>query len=470
MRGKLNIKRLIFLSFVVIGLIMASMIVALYHQLSQISEDTAKVSLRTEMEQEALHIKYYTVQIQQFVTDAALTGDKDGLEESKRNLQNLNKSVEKIHKAKIGHGDLLDHLQNEAKNVFAVGEEMLKEYLQKGKSAGDFVMKRPQTGLDARSEILEKNIDELVLKLSEEEKQQRDQLELVELRLKQILILLAAVAALSMIIMFVFASRTLAETSFLFKALNNSGDQVAAVGDQIFGAAHGLTGAVTQTAASIQTTTASSEEISSIVKENARGAVQARDLSVSAQEKAKKGQGEVTELIESMMTISKGSRKMEEIINVIDDIAFQTNLLALNAAVESARAGEQGKGFAVVADAVRTLAQKSAASAKEISELIEKSVAEIDRGSKLAQSSGNTLKEIVIAVEKVTFINSEIATASQEQSSGIESINKAINELDVATQTNAASAEECAASSEQLASEAASLREMFLKMRVLLGV
>jgi methyl-accepting chemotaxis protein len=166
-----------------------------------------------------------------------------------------------------------------------------------------------------------------------------------------------------------------------------------------------------------------------------------------------------------MNEISESSKKIEEIITVIDDIAFQTNLLALNAAVEAARAGEQGKGFAVVADAVRSLAQRSSVSAKEISALIKESVEKIGAGYNVAKDSGESLNRIVTAVEKVTTLNVEIANASNEQSQGMSSINKSVLELDKLTQQNAASAEETAASSELLNSKAKQLHQQMLILK-----
>jgi methyl-accepting chemotaxis protein len=195
---------------------------------------------------------------------------------------------------------------------------------------------------------------------------------------------------------------------------------------------------------------ASLEELSSMVQMNSDNAKQAASLSLTSREAAEKGQKEMSILIDSMSKISQSSKKIEEIIHVIDDIAFQTNLLALNAAVEAARAGEQGKGFAVVAEAVRSLAQRSASAAKDITHLIKESVNQVSDGGRLAQNSGEVLNNIVTSVKKVSDLNNEIATASSEQTAGIQQISKAMNQLDHSSQSNAASAEKVADASAEI--------------------
>ncbi|RYZ67811.1 MAG: chemotaxis protein, partial [Proteobacteria bacterium] len=215
-------------------------------------------------------------------------------------------------------------------------------------------------------------------------------------------------------------------------------------------------------------TVASTEELSSMVKLNSDNAKQAAALAHTSCKSAEEGENEIQSLITSMTDISASSKKIEEIINVIEYITFQTNLLALNAAVEAARAGEQGKGFAVVAEAVRNLAQRSASAAKDITVLIKESVTKIERGSKVADSSGSVLKNIVTSVKKVSDLNSEIASASAEQANGISQITKAMNELDRATQQNASASEEVAASSEEMSSQAYSLRSLVTELMALI--
>ncbi|MHB1186614.1 MAG: methyl-accepting chemotaxis protein [Thiobacillus sp.] len=212
-------------------------------------------------------------------------------------------------------------------------------------------------------------------------------------------------------------------------------------------------------AASLEETASSMEELTSTVKQNAENARQANQLVGSTADVAVKGGRVVGQVVDTMASIKESSRKISDIIGVIDGIAFQTNILALNAAVEAARAGEQGRGFAVVAAEVRNLAQRSAGAAKEIKALIEDSVGKVDAGGKLVDEAGKTMDEIVSSVKRVTDIMSEIAAASQEQSSGIEQVNQAITQMDDVTQQNAALVEEAAAAAESLQDQAAKLAE-----------
>jgi methyl-accepting chemotaxis protein len=213
-------------------------------------------------------------------------------------------------------------------------------------------------------------------------------------------------------------------------------------------------------ASSLEETASSMEELTSTVKQNAENARQANQLVVSTADVAVKGGKVVGQVVDTMASIKESSRKIADIIGVIDGIAFQTNILALNAAVEAARAGEQGRGFAVVAAEVRNLAQRSAGAAKEIKALIEDSVGKVDAGGKLVDEAGKTMDEIVNSVKRVTDIMSEIAAASQEQSSGIEQVNQAVGQMDEMTQQNAALVEEAAAAAESLQDQAGKLSQV----------
>ena len=219
-------------------------------------------------------------------------------------------------------------------------------------------------------------------------------------------------------------------------------------------------------ASSLEETASSMEELTSTVKQNADNARQANQLATGAREQAEKGGDVVQRAVSAMSEINSSSKKIADIIGVIDEIAFQTNLLALNAAVEAARAGEQGRGFAVVAGEVRNLAQRSAGAAKEIKALIQDSVEKVSDGTKLVDQSGETLEEIVGAVKKVSDIIAEIAAASQEQSSGIEQVNKAVTQMDQVTQQNAALVEEAAAASESMDEQARGLSELITFFKI----
>ncbi len=215
-----------------------------------------------------------------------------------------------------------------------------------------------------------------------------------------------------------------------------------------------------QQAGSLEETASSMEELTSTVKSNADNARQANVLASTASEVAVRGGAVVSQVVTTMGTINEASRKIVDIISVIDGIAFQTNILALNAAVEAARAGEQGRGFAVVAGEVRSLAQRSAAAAKEIKTLIGDSVDQVDIGARLVEQAGATMDEVVTSVKRVSDIIGEIASASQEQTEGIEHISTAINQMDQVTQQNAALVELAAAASESLQHQAQHLSSL----------
>ena len=219
-------------------------------------------------------------------------------------------------------------------------------------------------------------------------------------------------------------------------------------------------------ASSLEQTASSMEQMTSSIKQTADNAGQANQLAIAAREQADKGGAVVTRAVKAMTEINDASKKIADIIGVIDEIAFQTNLLALNAAVEAARAGEQGRGFAVVATEVRNLAGRSATAAKEIKGLIQDSVKKVEEGSSLVSQSGQTLDQIVGAFKKVSDIIAEIAAASQEQSAGVEEVNKAVMQLDEMTQQNAALVEQATAASQSMAEQAHGLSDMMAHYRV----
>jgi len=264
------------------------------------------------------------------------------------------------------------------------------------------------------------------------------------------------------------------ETGQLMQALKDMNDSLARIVGEVRGGSDAISTASNQIASgnldlssrteqqagALEETASSMEELTSTVKQNADNAQQANQLAASASEIALKGGAVVSEVVQTMGSINASSKKIADIIGVIDSIAFQTNILALNAAVEAARAGEQGRGFAVVAAEVRSLAQRSAAAAKEITALIDDSVERVGAGAKLVDQAGATMDEVVASVKRVTDIIGEITYASQEQSTGIEQVNQAIKQMDDVTQQNAALVEQAAAAAQSMQDQAATLAKV----------
>ncbi|MET3136212.1 methyl-accepting chemotaxis protein [Undibacterium sp. GrIS 1.2] len=237
-------------------------------------------------------------------------------------------------------------------------------------------------------------------------------------------------------------------------------DMITAASTEIATGNLDLSSRTEQQASSLEETASSMEELTSTVKQNADNARQANQLAVSASEVAIQGGNVVSQVIHTMSDINDSSKKIVDIIGVIDSIAFQTNILALNAAVEADRAGEQGRGFAVVASEVRNLAQRSASAAKEIKSLIDNSVEKVEAGSKLVDQAGKTIQEIVESVKRVSDVVSEISAATQEQTAGIDQINIAITEIDETTQQNAALVEQAAAAAASMQDQAQNLLQV----------
>jgi methyl-accepting chemotaxis protein len=250
---------------------------------------------------------------------------------------------------------------------------------------------------------------------------------------------------------------TVANLKELVGQIKESTDTINTASEEIAAGNTDLSQRTEEQASSLEETASSMEELTSTVKQNAENAGQANRLAIGASDVAGKGGAVVHEVVHTMDSINESSRKIVDIISVIDGIAFQTNILALNAAVEAARAGEQGRGFAVVAGEVRNLAQRSAAAAKEIKTLIDNSVEKVEGGSKLVAQAGTTMDEIVTSIKRVTDIMSEITSASVEQSAGIEQVNLAITQMDEVTQQNAALVEQAAAAAESLEEQAQNL-------------
>lgn len=255
------------------------------------------------------------------------------------------------------------------------------------------------------------------------------------------------------------ANTTVENLSEIVTAIKQATDAISTASQEIAQGNQDLSGRTEEQASSLEETASSMEQLTGTVKQNADNARQANELAGNAQVVAEKGGAVVAQVVQTMGAIHKSSSKISDIIGVIDSIAFQTNILALNAAVEAARAGEQGRGFAVVATEVRSLAQRSAAAAKEIKGLISDSVEKVQSGTRLVDQAGHTMEDVVASIGRVAKIMNDIAAASHEQSSGIEQVSRAITQMDEVTQQNAALVEQAAAAAESLEEQARALTQ-----------
>ena len=262
------------------------------------------------------------------------------------------------------------------------------------------------------------------------------------------------------------SNSTVEQLTEVISRIKEAADTINTASKEIASGNTDLSQRTEEQASSLEETAASMEELTSTVKQNAENAKQANQLAAGASDIAMRGGEVVSKVVQTMSSISESSKKIVDIISVIDGIAFQTNILALNAAVEAARAGEQGRGFAVVASEVRNLAQRSAAAAKEIKTLINDSVDKVSVGTDLADKAGKTMDEVVNSVKRVTDIMAEISAASVEQSSGIEQVNQAITQMDDVTQQNAALVEQAAAAAESLEEQAQELSKLISTFRL----
>jgi hypothetical protein len=361
-----------------------------------------------------------------------------------------------------GENELYAPYKELNEKYLALNEQIIKDLKLGTKEANDRVFKQMRGGeWQNIGSVARKSFDkitdlytELGKKFNAEQKVERAQA-----RMWTGIIGGSSSVLLLFVLMFI-AQRLASSVGTISSKISEAGAQVTAAIEQLSAAGSSLSQSSTEAAASLEETVASLEEMTSMVNLNADNAKQAASLSTASRESAERGQNEIHVLVNSMSDISQSSRKIEEIINVIDDIAFQTNLLALNAAVEAARAGEQGKGFAVVAEAVRTLAQRSAEAAKDITGLIKDSVDKIERGTQVADKSGTVMSDIVTSVKKVSDLAAEISSGSGEQSTGIQQISKAMNQLDSSSQSNAASSEEIASTAEEISAQSMQMQKM----------
>ena len=448
-------------------------------------------------------------EVQQFLTDVSATHDRSGYKDAEESAKRFLNGAEKYKELFRNNHDeqnlgQVQTIEDSFNRFYNSGKVMAEAYINNGVEAGNLLMKGPDgvSGFDKDSEVIANQLAAFrASQVAEAHKNTAATVHNAETVI-YLMIVGGLVASLISAVIATWITRNIlgemggepayaaevvskiAEGNLSVEVMTRANDQTSllyalkTMRDRLAGIVGGVRSATDaigtaageiasgnadlssrteEQASSLEETASSMEELTSTVKQNAENARQANQLAASASDIAVKGGQAVNEVVHTMGSISASSKKIMDIISVIEGIAFQTNILALNAAVEAARAGEQGRGFAVVAAEVRNLAQRSAAAAKEITALIEDSVNKVDIGSKQVDRAGETMNEIVQAVKRVTDIMAEIAAASNEQSSGIEQVNQALIQMDEVTQQNAALVEEAAASAEAMRNQAEDL-------------
>ena len=502
MKNTFNLHKTALMLFIALLIVTSINIVTIVRLTSRLIHNQSELTTVSTAAYKANELRYHVAQIQQFLTDVSATGDRGAFEDAGAHYQSVQTLLDELTVLQPASKKVIETSRDSLKIFYDTGRQMAEVYITNGRESGNAMMKQPQTGFDARAETLINSLDDFIIPLQQYEVTLKNTVddEILKLRFNSTLTIILSAIGFMLILFFIGRQllkflggepiKTLEVANAIASGkLNNSivlkpGDsssvlasvstmqnnlrsliskiQISAVsistGAQEIAAGNtDLSQRTEQQASSLEETASSMEEMASTVKQNAENAKQANLMAAEASNVANKGGEVVSQVVITMSDINTSSKKIVDIISVIDSIAFQTNILALNAAVEAARAGEQGRGFAVVAAEVRSLALRSASAAKEIKQLIGDSVEKVAIGTKQVQQAGETMEEIVLAVKMVTDIVNEIASASQEQSAGIDQVNNAITQMDEVTQQNAALVEQAAAATAQLESKAQEL-------------
>ncbi len=507
-----GIRKQILISFAIVVLVYVAIFVMVGISLSHLTQDARRVDEKTLPRILVVDgMDLSRTQIQQFLTDVAATHDRDGYKEAEEYANRFRNGVETYRQMFRESNDennlkQLESIEANFNRFYTSGKAMAEAYITKGMDAGNLLMKGTSqvAGFDKDSETISTQLENFREQQIGEANENTARTVSNAQSTTNLMIIGGLVATLLAVFFGLWITRSImlqmggepayvaemvkrvaegdltvevktrvndsSSMLFTFKIMiqNISGlvteirgttDSITTSSREIAAGNADLSQRTEEQASSLEETASSMEELAATVKQNAENAKQANHLATNASDVAVKGGLAVNEVVHTMASISDSSKKIVDIIGVIEGVAFQTNILALNAAVEAARAGEQGRGFAVVAAEVRNLAQRSAAAAKEIKTLIGDSVDKVDIGAKQVDQAGATMTEIVTAVKRVTDIMAEITAASSEQSSGIEQVNQAIIQMDEVTQQNAALVEEAAAAAEAMQEQAGNLSE-----------
>jgi methyl-accepting chemotaxis protein len=469
----MNAIKKIYLGFGLMLVILLALSVSAVYQSTVASEQLRFLDVASERRQLADDMKLEVVQVQQFLSDISATrgakGFDDGLKFADEHAKLFHGLSDKLKNLFVGTKteEKIRGIDATFDNYHKFGSEMAAVYIKEGPDGGNKMMEK----FDPIAEAMTKTLEELVSSVNKDYEASMSSMQKSTDTSKLMGILSGIIGlVMGLAITFYITIDIRRRLTIITKELVGGASQVTNASGEISAASQKLAEGVSEQAASIEQTSASLEEISSMTQHNADNAGAVNDIMSDGRKSVETGVAEMKEMISAMADIKSASNDIAKIIKVIEEIAFQTNLLALNAAVEAARAGEAGKGFAVVAEEVRNLAQRASAASKDISGLIQNAVSKTDVGNTITERVAKSLDDIANKIKKAGHLSEEVASASKEQTQGVDQINKAVNQLDAVTQSNAATAEQSASASEQLNAQAETMRELSFDLSRTIGL